>query len=213
MDHKPRRPTITDEEALQFHQRGKPGKLEITPTKPMATQRDLSLAYSPGVAYACLAIQKDPSMAAEYTSRANLVGVVTHGTAELGLVNIGPLEGGKATNIVADRARAWGNARFRDEAREQSLKQGLFALATAPDAPLPRTRIEYESNRPAKPETAAVRAMAGEVRAIGEALGQREVAPFPASSGVGFGKVRRHRVVNLSADFPRREVPLQFLSP
>lgn len=94
------------------------------------------------------------------------------------VVNIGPLEGGKATNIVADRARGWGNARFRDEAREEALKRGLFALATAPDAPLPRTRIEYESNRPAKPETAAVRALAEEVRTIGESLGQ----------SVGFGK-------------------------
>jgi glutamate carboxypeptidase len=103
------------------------------------------------------------------------------------VVNIGPLEGGKATNIVADRARGWGNARFRDEAREQSLKQGLFALATAPDAPLPRTRIEYESNRPAKPETAAVRAMAGEVRAIGEALGQK--VGFGKSGGVSDGNL------------------------
>ena len=67
--------------------------------------------------------------------------------------------------IVADRARGWGNARFRDSAREESFKRGLFALATAADAPLPRTRIEYESNRPAKPETPEVRAMAEEVRA------------------------------------------------
>lgn len=94
------------------------------------------------------------------------------------VVNIGPLEGAKATNIVADRARAWGNARFRDAAREELVKQGLFALATAPDAALPRTRVEYESNRPAKPETAAVRALAEEVRAIGAELGQ----------SVGFGK-------------------------
>ena len=86
-----KRPNITDEEALLFHQMGKPGKLEVHPTKPMATQRDLSLAYSPGVAYACLAIEEDPSLAAEYTSRANLVGVITNGTAVLGLGDIGPL--------------------------------------------------------------------------------------------------------------------------
>ena len=103
------------------------------------------------------------------------------------VVNIGPLEGGKATNIVADRARGWGNARFRDEAREEALKRGLFALATAPDAPLPRTRVEYESNRPAKPETAAVRAMAEEVRAIGEALGQQ--VGFGKSGGVSDGNL------------------------
>ena len=63
MEQKPRRPTITDEEALQFHQRGKPGKLEITPTKPMATQRDLSLAYSPGVAAPVRRIAEDPETA------------------------------------------------------------------------------------------------------------------------------------------------------
>jgi glutamate carboxypeptidase len=103
------------------------------------------------------------------------------------VVNIGPLEGAKATNIVADRARAWGNARFRDAAREQLVKAGLLALSTAADAPLPRTRIEYESNRPAKPETAAVRAMAEEVRAIGEALGQK--VGFGKSGGVSDGNL------------------------
>jgi len=98
--------------------------------------------------------------------------------AEGTVVNIGPLEGGKATNIVADRARGWGNARFKDAAREEALKRGLFALATAGDAPLPRTRIEYEPNRPAKPVISAVRALADEIRSIGEPLGQ----------SVGFGK-------------------------
>jgi malate dehydrogenase (oxaloacetate-decarboxylating)(NADP+) len=63
------------------------------PTKPLANQRDLSLAYSPGVAYACLAIEREPALAAEYTARANLVGVVTNGTAVLGLGDIGPLAG------------------------------------------------------------------------------------------------------------------------
>jgi len=79
--------------ALEYHRSPGRGKISITPTKPLANQRDLSLAYSPGVAYACLAIQKDPSLAAELTSRQNLVGVVTNGTAILGLGDIGPLAG------------------------------------------------------------------------------------------------------------------------
>lgn len=103
------------------------------------------------------------------------------------VVNIGPLEGGKATNIVADRARAWGNARFRDAAREEAVKRGLLALATTDDSPLPRTRLEYESNRPAKPETAEVRALAEELRAIGGALGQR--VGFGRSGGVSDGNL------------------------
>jgi glutamate carboxypeptidase len=103
------------------------------------------------------------------------------------VVNIGPLEGAKATNIVADRARAWGNARFRDAAREEVVKRGLLGLATAADAPLPRTRIEYESNRPAKPETPVVRALAEEVRTIGEALGEK--VGFGKSGGVSDGNL------------------------
>ena len=85
------RPTFTDQEALDFHSRGKPGKLEIVPTKPMATQRDLSLAYSPGVAVPVLAIAEDPSKAFDYTVRGNLVAVITNGTAILGLGNLGAL--------------------------------------------------------------------------------------------------------------------------
>ncbi len=83
--------SFTDQEALQFHQEGRPGKLEISPTKPMATQRDLSLAYSPGVAVPVLAIAEDPSRAFDYTNRGNMVGVVTNGSAILGLGNLGPL--------------------------------------------------------------------------------------------------------------------------
>ncbi|MEO7246360.1 MAG: NADP-dependent malic enzyme [Rubrivivax sp.] len=79
--------------ALEYHRAPTRGKIAVVPTKPLSNQRDLSLAYSPGVAYACLAIQQDPSLAAEYTSRANLVGVVTNGTAVLGLGDIGPLAG------------------------------------------------------------------------------------------------------------------------
>ncbi len=84
-------PVVTDQEALEFHARGRPGKLEITPTKPMATQRDLSLAYSPGVAVPVKAIAADPSLAYEYTTRGNLVAVISNGTAILGLGNLGPL--------------------------------------------------------------------------------------------------------------------------
>ena len=79
--------------ALEYHRSPTRGKIAISPTKPLINQRDLSLAYSPGVAYACLAIEEDPSLAAEYTSRGNLVGVVTNGTAVLGLGDIGPLAG------------------------------------------------------------------------------------------------------------------------
>jgi len=82
---------ITEREALQFHQRGRPGKLEIVPTKPMATQRDLSLAYSPGVAVPVRAIAEDPSRAFDYTTRGNLVAVISNGTAILGLGNLGAL--------------------------------------------------------------------------------------------------------------------------
>ncbi len=83
--------SFTDQEALQFHQEGRPGKLEITPTKPMATQRDLSLAYSPGVAVPVLAIAEDPSRAYDYTTKGNLVAVITNGSAILGLGNLGAL--------------------------------------------------------------------------------------------------------------------------
>jgi malate dehydrogenase (oxaloacetate-decarboxylating)(NADP+) len=77
--------------ALDYHRFPTRGKISVTPTKPLSNQRDLSLAYSPGVAYPCLAIAKDPTLAAEYTSRANLVAVITNGTAVLGLGDIGPL--------------------------------------------------------------------------------------------------------------------------
>lgn len=77
--------------ALAYHEYPSPGKISVAPTKVLATQRDLSLAYSPGVAAPCLAIQKDPLLAARYTSRGNLVGVITNGTAVLGLGDIGPL--------------------------------------------------------------------------------------------------------------------------
>lgn len=79
--------------AREYHRLPTRGKIAVTPTKALSNQRDLSLAYSPGVAYPCLDIQADPSLAAEYTSRGNLVGVITNGTAVLGLGDIGPLAG------------------------------------------------------------------------------------------------------------------------
>ena len=79
--------------AREYHAQPAPGKVSVRPTKPLSNQRDLSLAYSPGVAYPCLDIQADPAKAAEYTSRGNLVGVITNGTAVLGLGDIGPLAG------------------------------------------------------------------------------------------------------------------------
>ncbi len=83
--------TFTDEEALSFHKYPTPGKIAIVPTKPMATQRDLSLAYSPGVAVPVLAIAEDPGLAYDYTSKGNLVAVISNGTAILGLGNLGAL--------------------------------------------------------------------------------------------------------------------------
>ncbi len=83
--------SVTEQEALDFHARGRPGKLEINPTKPMATQRDLSLAYSPGVAVPVKAIAADPATAYDYTARGNLVAVISNGTAILGLGNLGAL--------------------------------------------------------------------------------------------------------------------------
>ena len=90
MEHVEKR-TFTDEEALHFHRYPTPGKIGIQATKPMATQRDLSLAYSPGVAVPVLAIAADPELAYEYTSKGNLVAVISNGTAILGLGNLGPL--------------------------------------------------------------------------------------------------------------------------
>jgi malate dehydrogenase (oxaloacetate-decarboxylating)(NADP+) len=82
---------ITDEEALAFHSEGKAGKVEINATKPLMTQRDLSLGYSPGVAVPCLRIQEDPNTAYDYTARGNFVAVISNGTAVLGLGNLGAL--------------------------------------------------------------------------------------------------------------------------
>jgi len=80
-----------EQAALHYHEFPRPGKISVTPIKQLANQRDLALAYSPGVAVPCLEIQRDPTLAAKYTARSNLVGVITNGTAVLGLGNIGPL--------------------------------------------------------------------------------------------------------------------------
>src|SRR3989337_1471135 len=82
---------FSEAEAIDFHARGRPGKIEIIASKPMATQRDLSLAYSPGVAVPVLAIHKDPGRAYELTAKGNLVAVISNGTAILGLGNLGAL--------------------------------------------------------------------------------------------------------------------------
>jgi malate dehydrogenase (oxaloacetate-decarboxylating)(NADP+) len=84
---------LTREDALLYHSQGKPGKIEVVPTKPYSSQRDLSLAYSPGVAEPCLEIEKDPNAAYEYTSKGNLVAVISNGTAVLGLGDIGAMAG------------------------------------------------------------------------------------------------------------------------
>ena len=82
---------VRKQEALDYHANGRPGKIEVVPTKPYASQRDLSLAYSPGVAEPCLRIAENPSDVYKYTSKANLVAVISNGTAVLGLGDIGPL--------------------------------------------------------------------------------------------------------------------------
>ena len=84
---------ITKEDALEYHQGSRPGKIEVKPTKPYMTQTDLSLAYSPGVAYPCLEIQKNPDDAYKYTDKGNLVAVISNGTAVLGLGDIGAMSG------------------------------------------------------------------------------------------------------------------------
>ena len=86
-------PSFTKEEALSYHSKGKPGKIEVIPTKPYSTQYDLSLAYSPGVAEPCREIEKNPDNVYKYTTKSNLVAVISNGTAVLGLGDIGALAG------------------------------------------------------------------------------------------------------------------------
>ena len=89
----PRTARVSAEEALALHASGRPGKLETRITKPLTTARDLSLAYSPGVAEPCLRIHDDPALAYDYTTKGNMVAVVSNGTAVLGLGNLGALAG------------------------------------------------------------------------------------------------------------------------
>ena len=91
---------ITKEAALLYHSQGKPGKIEVVPTKPYSTQTDLSLAYSPGVAEPCLEIEKNPQDAYKYTAKGNLVAVISNGTAVLGLGDIGALSGKPLPSIT-----------------------------------------------------------------------------------------------------------------
>ena len=84
---------ITKEAALAYHENVRPGKIEVKPTKPYRTQTDLSLAYSPGVAFPCLEIQKNPNDVYKYTDKGNLVAVISNGTAVLGLGDIGAMSG------------------------------------------------------------------------------------------------------------------------
>ena len=91
MPHSTDKQFFTEAEALDFHRLPRPGKLAVQPTKPMATQRDLSLAYSPGVAVPVLAIAKDEDLAYDYTSKGNMVAVISNGTAILGLGNLGAM--------------------------------------------------------------------------------------------------------------------------
>src|SRR6185295_2259608 len=99
--------------ALDYHRLPRPGKLAIVATKPLANQHDLALAYTPGVAAACQAIVADPGAAADYTARGNLVGVVTNGTAVLGLGAIGPLAG-KPVDIIASLEPTFGAINLED---------------------------------------------------------------------------------------------------
>lgn len=122
------------------------------------------------------------ALAARILEAANLVDL-PRGT----VVNIGPLEGASATNIVAERARAWGNARFRDAKEEERLLRGLRALETPTDAPLPQTQLQYDSNRPAKPVTETVQSLAHRIQSIGALLGEK--IGFGKSGGVSDGNL------------------------
>jgi malate dehydrogenase (oxaloacetate-decarboxylating)(NADP+) len=143
-----------EEDALIMHASGRPGKLEIAPTKPLITQRDLSLAYSPGVAAPCLKIAADPDSVFDYTARGNMVAIVSNGTAVLGLGNIGaaaskPVMEGKAVLFK----------RFADidgidiEIDSEDVDAVINAVrylgpsfgAAAPMLPRPRTAVPLET--------------------------------------------------------------------
>src|SRR2546422_11097917 len=101
--------SIRRQEALDYHSQGRPGKIQVSPTKPFKNQRDLSLAYTPGVAEPCREIAQRPEEAYTYTAKGNLVAVVTNGTAVLGLGNIGPLPGKRTgERRVGEKGRSRG---------------------------------------------------------------------------------------------------------
>ena len=126
---------LRDEDALEYHSAAPAGKIAIRATKPCLTQRDLSLAYTPGVAVPCLAIERDPALAYKYTSKGNLVAVVTNGTAVLGLGNIGPLAGkpvmeGKGGAVQAVRGHRC--VRYRAGHRKSAAKSSAPANCSSP---------------------------------------------------------------------------------
>ena len=131
---KPMSKKIRKEDALEYHSQGRPGKIEVIPTKPTATARDLALAYSPGIAEPCLEIAKDPDLSYAYTARSNLVGVVSNGTAVLGLGDIGPYAGPtmlpvQPTNSIVPRER---NFRMGlDSLSEPQCSQGFTPTVQA----------------------------------------------------------------------------------
>ena len=116
---------VTKEAALEYHRNGRPGKIEVKPTKPYHTQTDLSLAYSPGVAYPCLEIQKSPNDVYKYTDKGNLVAVISNGTAVLGLGDIGAMsgkpvmEGKRSREVLRDRRENRPNIRRHQFGRHQ----------------------------------------------------------------------------------------------
>ena len=123
-----KRPSFTQEEALAFHAGPKPGKIEINPTKPMATQRDLSLAYSPGVAVPVRAIAERPDAVYDYTAKGNFVAVISNGTAILGLGDLGALaakagDGRQGRSLQALRRR--GCDRHRESTRRTSTHSSI----------------------------------------------------------------------------------------
>lgn len=111
---------ITKEAALLYHSQGKPGKIEVVPTKPYSTQTDLSLAYSPGVAEPCLEIEKNPQDAYKYTAKGNLVAVISNGTAVLGLGDIGALSG---KPVMEGKGSAFQNLRRYRRIRHRSGRE------------------------------------------------------------------------------------------
>ena len=139
---------FTEAEALDFHSRGRPGKIEIIASKPMATQRDLSLAYSPGVAVPVLAIADDPGKAYDLTAKGNLVAVISNGTAILGLGNLGalaskPVMEGKA--VLFKRFADVDSIDLEvDTTDADAFISSVHAIAAAP-APLTTTRMSLNS--------------------------------------------------------------------